>query len=105
MEHYISSTGFRIMHALQEFLWAFMVVATALVVVRTLVVIYLAYRFRRTPPVALTEPVSVIIAAYNEGQVIAATLWFLLKRVYQGELTVIVGVAGSGCEVDVADNN
>jgi peptidoglycan-N-acetylglucosamine deacetylase len=96
MSHYISSTGFRIMHALQEFLWAFMVVATALVVVRTLIVIYLAYRFRRSSPIDFAEPASIVIAAYNEGKVIAATLQSLLKTDYQGELEVIVIDDGSG---------
>ncbi|PYL92135.1 MAG: hypothetical protein DMF14_04935 [Verrucomicrobia bacterium] len=96
MSHYISSTGFRIMHALQEFLWAFMVVATALVVIRTLIVIYLAYRFRRSAPVDFAEPASIVIAAYNEGKVIAATLQSLLKTDYQGELEVIVIDDGSG---------
>src|SRR6184192_437043 len=95
MSHYISSTGFRIMHALQEFLWAFMVVATALVVIRTLIVIYLAYRFRRSAPVDFAEPASIVIAAYNEGKVIAATLQSLLKTDYQGELEVIVIDDGS----------
>jgi peptidoglycan-N-acetylglucosamine deacetylase len=96
MSHYISSTGFRIMHALQEFLWAFMIVATALVVIRTLVVIYLAYRFRRSAPVDFADPASIVIAAYNEGKVIAATLQSLLKTDYQGELEVIVIDDGSG---------
>src|SRR5207237_1310555 len=39
---FVSSTGFRIYHSIQEFLWAFMIVATALVVVRTLIVVWLA---------------------------------------------------------------
>ena len=47
LSHLVSSTGFRVYHAIEEFLWAFMIVATALVVVRTLIVIWLAYRFRR----------------------------------------------------------
>ena len=41
-----SSAGFRVFHATEEFLWAFMIVATALIVLRTLIVIYLAARFR-----------------------------------------------------------
>src|SRR5437762_222550 len=45
----VSSAGFRVYHALEEFLWSFLIVATALVVGRTLVVIWLAYRFRRLP--------------------------------------------------------
>src|SRR5216110_1911252 len=32
----VSSAGFRVYHAVEEFLWAFMIVATALVVIRTL---------------------------------------------------------------------
>jgi peptidoglycan-N-acetylglucosamine deacetylase len=95
MSHYISSTGFRVVHAVQEFLWAFMVVATVLVVIRTLIVIYLAYRFRRSSAVDFAEPASVVIAAYNEGKVIAATLHSLLKTDYQGELDVIVVDDGS----------
>src|SRR5262249_41917986 len=45
----VSGTGFRVYHSIEQFLWAFMIVATALVVVRTLIVISLAYRFRRGP--------------------------------------------------------
>ena len=44
----VSSAGFRVFHATEEFLWAFMIVATALIVIRTLVVIFLAARFRRS---------------------------------------------------------
>jgi cellulose synthase/poly-beta-1,6-N-acetylglucosamine synthase-like glycosyltransferase/peptidoglycan/xylan/chitin deacetylase (PgdA/CDA1 family)/spore germination protein YaaH len=95
MSHYISSTGFRVVHALQEFLWAFMIVATVLVVIRTLIVIYLAYRFRQSSPVDLAEPASVVIAAYNEGKVISATLQSLLKTDYRGDLDVIVVDDGS----------
>src|SRR5881275_799907 len=95
MSHYISSTGFHVVHAVQEFLWAFMVVATVLVVIRTLIVIYLAYRFRRSSPADFAEPASVVIAAYNEGKVISATLQSLLKTDYQGDLDVIVVDDGS----------
>ena len=42
-----AAPGFAIFHAREEFLWAFMIVATALVVLRTLIVIWLAARFRR----------------------------------------------------------
>src|SRR6058998_1502696 len=66
----VSSTGFRVFHGIEEFLWAFMIVATALVVIRTLVVIWLAYRFRRGPTAAFAEPISVVMAAYSEGKVI-----------------------------------
>ncbi len=96
MSHYISSTGFRIAHAVEEFLWAFMIVATTLVLVRTLIVIYLAYRFRRSPGTNCSESASVVIAAYNEGKLIAGTLRSLLKTDYQGEFEVIVIDDGSG---------
>ena len=91
----VSATGFRIYHGIEEFLWAFMIVATALVVIRTLIVIWLAYRFRRGPKAVFTEPVSVVIAAYNEGKVIASTLRALLHGDYKGEIEVIVVDDGS----------
>jgi peptidoglycan-N-acetylglucosamine deacetylase len=91
----VSSTGFRIYHAIEEFLWAFMIVATALVVIRTLVVVWLAYRFRRRPQVEFAEPVTVVIAAYNEGKVIANTLQALLATDYKGDVEVIVVDDGS----------
>ncbi len=91
----VSSTGFHVYHAVEEFLWAFMIVATALVVGRTLIVIWLAYRFKRTPRVEFAQPASVVIAAYNEGKVIAGTLRSLLATDYRGELEVIVVDDGS----------
>jgi peptidoglycan-N-acetylglucosamine deacetylase len=95
LNRFVSSTGFRIYHALEEFLWAFMIVATALVVLRTLVVVWLAYRFRRSPRANFAEPASVVMAAYNEGKVIAGTLRSLLDTDYRGELEVIVVDDGS----------
>jgi cellulose synthase/poly-beta-1,6-N-acetylglucosamine synthase-like glycosyltransferase len=91
----VSSTGFHIFHAAEEFLWAFMIVATALVVARTLIVIWLAYRFRRGPRGDFAEPVSVVMAAYNEGKVIDGTLRSLLDADYKGEVEIIVVDDGS----------
>jgi peptidoglycan-N-acetylglucosamine deacetylase len=91
----VSSTGFRIYHSIEEFLWAFMIVATALVVARTLIVIWLAYRFRRGPKTDFAQPVSVVMAAYNEGKVIAETLRTLLSTDYKGEIEVVVVDDGS----------
>src|SRR5437667_8148122 len=82
----VSSTGFRVYHSIEEFLWAFMIVATALVVVRTLIVIWLAYRFQRGPKADFAEPISVVMAAYNEEKVIAETLRTLLATDYKGEI-------------------
>src|SRR3989440_6252385 len=86
----VSSMGFRIYHATEEFFWAFMIVATGLVVVRTLVVIWLASRFRRKVRGDFAEPISIVMAAYNEGRVIAETLRALLASDYKGEIEVIV---------------
>ncbi len=91
----VSSTGFRLYHGVEEFLWAFMIVATALVVIRTLVVIWLAYCFRRGPKADFAEPISVVMAAYNEGRVIAGTLRALLDTEYKGDIEVIVIDDGS----------
>jgi len=95
LARFVSSAGFRVFHGIEEFLWAFMIVATALVVARTLVVIWLAYRFRRGPKAGFTEPISVVMAAYNEGKVIAETLRALLATGYKGEIEVIVVDDGS----------
>jgi cellulose synthase/poly-beta-1,6-N-acetylglucosamine synthase-like glycosyltransferase/peptidoglycan/xylan/chitin deacetylase (PgdA/CDA1 family)/spore germination protein YaaH len=91
----VSSTGFRVYHSIEQFLWAFMIVATALVVVRTLVVVWLAYRFRRGPKTDFAQPITVVMAAYNEEKVIAETLRTLLATDYKGEIEVVVVDDGS----------
>src|SRR6266566_3479912 len=95
LTRFVSSTGFRIYHGIEEFLWAFMIVATALVVIRTLIVIWLAYRFRRGPKANFEAPISVVVAAYNEEKVIAETLRTLLATDYKGEIEVVVVDDGS----------
>jgi peptidoglycan-N-acetylglucosamine deacetylase len=95
LSRFVSGAGFRIFHAAEEFLWAFMIVATALVVLRTLIVIWLAARFRRSWPRDFAEPISVIVAAFNEEKVIAETLRSLLATDYAGEMEVIVVDDGS----------
>src|SRR2546427_1863146 len=95
VNRFVSSTGFRIYHGIEEFLWAFMIVATALVVVRTLIVIWLAARFRRAPKTNFTAPISVVVAAYNEEKVIAETLRTLLATDYKSEIEVVVVDDGS----------
>jgi cellulose synthase/poly-beta-1,6-N-acetylglucosamine synthase-like glycosyltransferase len=94
MARMVSGTGFGILRNIEELLWAFLIVATALTVIRTLMVVWLAARFRpRTDEFA--EPVSVLIAAYNEGKVIAETLRALLASQYGAEMEVIVIDDGS----------
>src|SRR5437762_13722814 len=84
----VSSTGFRVYHSIEQFLWAFMIVATALVVIRTLVVVWLAYPFRRGPKTAFAEPISLVVAAYSDEKVIGETLRTLLATDYKGAIEV-----------------
>ncbi len=111
----VSGIGFRLFHTAFGFLWAFMIVATALIVLRTLLIIVLALAQRRwTSRAAVTAararavavregtlseevppPLSVIIAAYNEEKVIAATLRAVLDTDYEGEVEVVVIDDGS----------
>jgi cellulose synthase/poly-beta-1,6-N-acetylglucosamine synthase-like glycosyltransferase/peptidoglycan/xylan/chitin deacetylase (PgdA/CDA1 family)/spore germination protein YaaH len=102
LSHFVAGAGFRIFHAAEQFLWSFMIVATALVVLRTLTVIWLAARFRRTWSGNFSEPISVIMAAYNEEKVILGTLRALLATDYSGELEVIVVDDGSQDETATA---
>lgn len=96
----ISENGFRILHATTGFFWAFMIVATGLTIIKTLIVGWLAVRSRRTIK-AINEngkdypAVSVLMAAYNEEKVIAATLRAVLVSRYPGEMEVIVVDDGS----------
>ncbi|HEX3817152.1 MAG TPA: polysaccharide deacetylase family protein, partial [Chthoniobacterales bacterium] len=94
MVRIVSGTGFRILRNVEELLWAFMIVATALTVARTLLVVWLATRFRRRTS-DFFEPVSVLIAAFNEEKVIAATLRAVLASDYGADLEVVVVDDGS----------
>ncbi|MGH7938557.1 MAG: polysaccharide deacetylase family protein, partial [Chthoniobacterales bacterium] len=94
MVRIVSGTGFRVLRNVEELLWAFMIVATALTVARTLLVVWLATRFRRRTN-DFSEPVSVLIAAFNEGKVIAATLRAVLASDYGAAVEVLVVDDGS----------
>ncbi len=95
----ISDWGFALIHAVANFFWAFMIVATALVVLRTLVVAWFAVRDRRRNRGegggAWTPRVSVLVAAYNEAKVIEGTLRAILTTDYAGEIEVLVVDDGS----------
>ena len=97
----IARTGFDVLRFLERFFWAFMIVATLLVLARTLAVLWLAVRherrLRQEPDRAPAElpAVSVLIAAYNEAKVIGATLRSILASQYDGELEVVVVDDGS----------
>ncbi len=97
----VAATGFRAWRWLVETMWTFMLIATALVVVRSLLLAWLAWRqqraHRRRPPVQMENwpAVSVLIAAYNEGKVVAKTLRSVLDGDYAGEVEVVVVDDGS----------
>ena len=109
----VSGIGFRALHAAFGFLWSFMIVATALIVLRTLLIIILALGQRKsvrraasavsgmepapgTSPLEIpAPPLSVLIAAYNEEKVIDATLRSVVDTDYEGEIEVLVINDGS----------
>ncbi len=105
LERIVATTGFRVWHATIEFFWAFMIFATGLVVVRTLIVAWLAVRHHagdgnsklQTPNsnVVFAPAVTVLIAAYNEGKVIAKTLRSVVETDYAGAIEVLVVDDGS----------
>ena len=104
LERIVAGLGFRAWHGIVEFFWAFMIFSTALVAARTLLVAWLARRHHRAsrksairnPQSAIAPPpISIVIAAYNEGRVIAKTLQCVLNTDYAGELEVLVTDDGS----------
>jgi cellulose synthase/poly-beta-1,6-N-acetylglucosamine synthase-like glycosyltransferase len=101
LTRFVSGSGFRIYHAVASFLWSFMIVATILVVLRTIAVIVLSLlHHRRTmsgslPKAEFSPAVDVLIAAYNEEAVIAKTLQSVLATTYPGEISVWVVDDGS----------
>lgn len=92
-----SGAGFGIIRFLQRSFFAFLVVASILVLLRTILVVLLALAHRRrpTPPGGLCPPVSVIIPAFNEEKVIARTVRSMLDSDYAGPMEVIVIDDGS----------
>jgi cellulose synthase/poly-beta-1,6-N-acetylglucosamine synthase-like glycosyltransferase len=96
----VTGSGFKIWHFVVEFCWAFMIAATGLIVLRTLTVAILsALHYRRVRRAEAVEPyappISVIIAAYNEEKVIAATLRAVTDTSYAGLFEVVVVDDGS----------
>lgn len=92
-----SASGFLLLHALGDLLKAFLIVATILVVIRTVLVLALAFlNARRTSPATgFASPVSVLIPAFNEGRVIEKTLESILASDYDGALEILVIDDGS----------
>ena len=97
----ITGFGFAIWHRVEQTLWAFMITATGLVVLRGLLVAALAACHHRNVTAgacsgtSFTPPVSIVIAAYNEAKVIRSTLQSVLDTAYQGEFEIVVVDDGS----------
>jgi cellulose synthase/poly-beta-1,6-N-acetylglucosamine synthase-like glycosyltransferase len=92
-----SGLGFRILHIGEDIIRSFLALATALVVLRTFLVVTLAliHSRRVRSGSAFFPAVSVLIPAYNEGKVIEKTLRSVLGSEYPGEIEVIVVDDGS----------
>lgn len=93
----ITGIGFAIWYRIEQALWAFMICATGLVVIRGLLIVVLAAKHHRSPePLAkFYPPVSIVIAAYNEAKVIRATVNSVLDTTYPGEIELVVVDDGS----------
>ena len=96
---FITGAGFLIWHSVEQFVWAFMIAATGLIVLRTIMVAVLAAfhhrRMKTTIRLPYHPPITIIIAAYNEGKVIRATLRSVVDTDYPGKIEVLVINDGS----------
>lgn len=92
-----SQVGFLSWHVWMDFMRTFLLIATVLVVLRTVLVLILAsVHMRRPEPKADYAPaVSVIIPAYNEEKVITQTVRSILAFDHKGEMEVLVIDDGS----------
>ena len=95
-----SAMGFHTLYLLQQGFWAFVMIAMVLVVARTAIVLALAFvHWRHSKRWRIVEnfkpPISVLVPAYNEGKVIAATLRSVLATNYPSPVEVIVVDDGS----------
>ncbi len=95
---YVTNAGLFLLHLGEELLWTFMIAASILTLIRSLVLAFLALRRRKKSTGDFLPPLSVVIAAYNEEKVVAATLRSLLKSDYPSPLEIIVVDDGSNDE-------
>lgn len=92
----ISNAGLLAVYWCEEFLWAFMIVTSLLTIARSIALAVLSLSRKPTPSTGnFTPSLSVLVAAYNEEKVIAATLRSVLNTDYPGSLEVIVVDDGS----------
>jgi len=97
MVFFTGGAGFGTIRLVQRLLYAFLVVASILVILRTTLVVALACLHRTQPAAASTPnfPLSVIIPAWNEEKVIAQTIRAMLASDYAGPLEIVVVDDGS----------
>lgn len=98
-----SGAGFVLLRMLRAGALVFFYAATILVVLRTVLVLFLAWFHSRQPPApeGFCPPVTAIIPAYNEGRVIEKTLRSILASEYSGMIEVLV--VDDGSSDDTAD--
>ena len=94
---FASGAGFSFLRVLQTIFFGFLIAASILVLLRTLIVLILAIRHRSqsspTPDPRLA--VSILIPAFNEEKVISRTLQSLLASDYSGPMEILVVDDGS----------
>ena len=107
----VSRIGFKVIRFVEETLWAVMIIATLLVILRTAIIVVLALihqtrEKKRAEPLKGSEPpLSVLIPAYNEEKVIRSTLASVLNTCYRGAIEVIVIDDGSKDKtVEIVEN-
>ncbi|MGH8047082.1 MAG: glycosyltransferase [Chthoniobacterales bacterium] len=101
-----SALGFGVIYWVERAFWSFLAAAVVLVLARTIIVLTLAVWHRRNSRGesvgTLSPAISVLIPAYNEERVIAATIRSVLATNYPGLLEVIVIDDGSRDETSRA---
>ena len=93
----ISALGFTLLRYFQNAVGIFVVTATVLVAVRTLLIVILACLHGRRQPLAVEKfpPLGVVIPAFREEKVIAATLRALRSSDYPSPIEILVVDDGS----------
>lgn len=94
---FVSNLGFLILRLLGNTVWFLIVAATFLVALRTIIILVLAllHRRKKTPFADYAPPLSIIVPAFKEGRVIAATLEALLQSDYPAGFEILIVDDGS----------
>jgi cellulose synthase/poly-beta-1,6-N-acetylglucosamine synthase-like glycosyltransferase/peptidoglycan/xylan/chitin deacetylase (PgdA/CDA1 family)/spore germination protein YaaH len=94
---FASGAGFSFLRVLQAAFFGFLIVASVLVLLRTLIVVVLALRHRsKSSPISNPiSPISILIPAFNEEKVITRTVRSMLASDYAGPMEILVVDDGS----------